>query len=327
MIDIFASDAFSLTSLTAALNNAPYKPSLIGDSGLFSEEGITTLTATIESENGVLSLVDVKPRNGVANPVPPQLRVIRAFPVPHLPEVATIMADEVQGVRVFGSEDATESVQGAVDKRMIVMRRNLEYTIESHRLAAIMGNYMNANGSLVSLATEFGVAVPTPIDFLLNSNTTKVRGKAMDVISTIEEGLGGIPFSGVHAYAGKDFWAALIDHPALQQTVLNWQAAQSLREDPRLVVEFGGIRFERYRGTSAVKIADKEAWAFPVGVPDLFITRFAPANYIETVNTVGIPMYAKSEPLPLGKGVRIEAQSNPLNINTRPAAVVKLTTP
>lgn len=327
MINIFDSDAFSLTSLTAALNNAPFKPSLIGDSGLFSEEGISTLTATIESENGVLSLVEVKPRNGVPNPVAGAPRVIRPFLIPHLPTTSTIMADEVQGVRVFGSESDTDSIDAAVAKRAETMRRNIEYTIESHRLAAIMGNYIDANGAQISLATEFGVTAPTPISFALNSDTTKVRGKTLDVLTAIEDGLGGLAFSGVHAYAGKDFWQALIDHPALKDTVLNWQAAQSLRDDPRLVIDFGGIRFERYRGTSAVKVADKEAWAFPVGVPDLFITRYAPANYIETVNTIGLPMYAKSEPLPMGKGVKIEAQSNPLNINTRPAAVVKLTTP
>jgi len=46
---------------------------------------------------------------------------------------------------------------------------------------------------------------------------------------------------------------------------------------------------------------------------------------VETVNTMGLPLYAKSEPLPLGKGYRLEAQSNPLNLVTRPAAMIKLT--
>lgn len=74
-----------------------------------------------------------------------------------------------------------------------------------------------------------------------------------------------------------------------------------------------------------VKIPDNEAYAVPQGVTDLFISRFAPANYWETVNTIGVPYYAKIEPLEMNKGVNIEAQSNPLNLCTRPAAVIKLT--
>lgn len=56
-----------------------------------------------------------------------------------------------------------------------------------------------------------------------------------------------------------------------------------------------------------------------------FITRYAPANYTETVNTMGLPMYAKAEPRKFNKGFDIEAQTNPLNLCTRPGAIVKLT--
>lgn len=61
--NVFDSDAFSLNSLTAAINHVPYTPGLIGDMGIFNEDGISTLTALIEEENGVLSLIDVAPRN------------------------------------------------------------------------------------------------------------------------------------------------------------------------------------------------------------------------------------------------------------------------
>ena len=58
-------------------------------------------------------------------------------------------------------------------------------------------------------------------------------------------------------------------------------------------------------------------------MPDLFITRFAPANYIETVNTIGLPRYAKGVVDQWGKRVDFEAQSNPLNICTRPRCLMK----
>ena len=91
------------------------------------------------------------------------------------------------------------------------------------------------------------------------------------------------------------------------------------------MIMLNGITYERYRGTSAVKITDDCAYAVPEGVPGLFLTRFAPANYRETVNTIGIPYYAKGEPMKFDTGFELQAQSNPLNICTRPASIIKLT--
>ena len=57
LLDIFNDDAFSLTSLTATLNDQPYKPGRIGELGLFTESGINTTTAMVESRNGELILL------------------------------------------------------------------------------------------------------------------------------------------------------------------------------------------------------------------------------------------------------------------------------
>lgn len=70
-----------------------------------------------------------------------------------------------------------------------------------------------------------------------------------------------------------------------------------LRNDPRGGFLFGGAFGEEYRGKvgSQAFIADDEAYLVPEGVADLFITRFAPADYMETANTLGLPKYAKQE--------------------------------
>ena len=72
-----------------------------------------------------------------------------------------------------------------------------------------------------------------------------------------------------------------------------------------------------------VAIGDK-ALLIPEGVPDLYISVFAPADYMETVNTQGIPYYSMIEPLPFNKGMAGEAQSNPLHLCTRPRAQILL---
>jgi hypothetical protein len=64
---------------------------------------------------------------------------------------------------------------------------------------------------------------------------------------------------------------------------------------------------------------------YPIGVPGLFKTHYAPADFIEAVNTVGLPAYAKQERMEMDRGIKIHAQSNPLCMCHRPAALIKCT--
>lgn len=324
MLDVFTSNAFRLNSLTAAINSFKFRPSRIAELGLFEERGVTTLDIAIESMGDVLDLVSVEPRNAPGQVVTGVARDIRSFRVPHLPQRATLMADEVQGVRAFGSETQAQTIEAIRNARLQKMREQIDYTLEAHRIAAIKGSYYDATGTAKSLFTEFGVSQST-VGMALTTDTTKVREKCLNIIEAVEAALDGLSFSGIRVLCGPVFWATLIEHKEIKATYLNWQMAQSLRNDPRQAFDFANITFERYRGTSLVKIADDEAFAVPMGVSGLFITRFAPANYMETVNTMGLPYYAKAEVMPYQKGVMLEAQSNPINLCTRPAAVIKLT--
>lgn len=322
----FDPDAFSLQTLTAAINNLAFTPTQIGAMGIYEEMGQPNLAALIDEINETIGLVAVRPRNSNGQVVNSDKGKIYDFTIPHLPQAASIFADSVQGVRELGSEGNARTIERVRDQRLAKMRRQNDYTIEYHRLSALTGSYIDVNGDATSLFTKFGVVQQT-VDFLLSTATTKVRSKCLDVQIAIEGALGGVPYTGIEALCGATFWDNLITHPLVEQTYLNTQMAASLRQGLLNTLDFGDIRFHRYRGTSAVAISAKHAYAFPVGVPGMFLTRFAPANYEETVNTVGLPYYAKAEPMKFGKGMEMEAQSNPLNICTRPRAVIKLTTP
>ena len=99
-----------------------------------------------------------------------------------------------------------------------------------------------------------------------------------------------------------------------------------MRTDLRKGFEYGGITWENYRGnvSGTPFFALDEAYVVPENT-GLFATRFAPADFIETVNTPGLPVYAKQAPDPeLNRWVKIHTQSNPLNLCLRPRGVVKL---
>ena len=94
---------------------------------------------------------------------------------------------------------------------------------------------------------------------------------------------------------------------------------------------FAGVTFEEYLGQASdvdgnVRkfIASGEGHAFPEGTVDTFATYFAPADFNETVNTLGQPLYAKQEPREFGRGTDLHTQSNPLPMCHRPGLLVKL---
>lgn len=325
MLNPFAtSDAFNLVNLVAAINNLAYTPTMIGGMGVFDERGTTSVTALVEELNETLALITPAPRNAPGTVVNRNSRRVHTLSIPHLPERATIMADSVQGVREFGSEDMAKPLQSEINARLAKMRRQIDYTIEYHRLLALAGNYMDQNGDTQSAYTLLGGSRDS-VDFVLGTSTTKIREKCLDAIGHVEDGLGGSSYTGLEAICSTTFWSKLITHAKVEETFVYSEGA-NLRAGLTESFQFGGITWRRYRGASSAVVTSGKAFLFPVGVADMYLTRFAPANYAETVNTVGLPYYAKSRILDFDKGVEIEAQSNPLNICTRPAALVELTT-
>lgn len=321
--NLLDNDAFTLSGLTASVNQLPFKPGKLGAMGLFNEQGVTTTSISVEVQDGVLSLVPVQPRGAVGTVNDKGGRKIVSFAVPHIPQTDTVLADSVQNVRAFGTTDQMQAVQDVINQRMATMRNSNEYTIESHRVAAVQGKYYDAAGNLNSLYDAFDVT-ESIVPVALTVATTDVRKKCTDILDQIEQSMGGEAYDGVHVICSKTFFDDLISHPNVEKFYLSSVSNAELRGEMRTTFEYGGIVFERYNGTSAVKIDEGDARAFPIGSTDLFITRFAPANYAETVNTIGLPMYAKMEPMPFNKGYSLEVQSNPLNICKRPKALIRL---
>lgn len=327
LADTFTPDAFSLQTMTAAISAVPYKPGFVSRRGLFTETGVATNTVLIEEREGQLRLVQTSNREGPVTPAERKRRKIRSFVVPHLRQEDYAMASEVIGVRQFGTEATLETVENLRNQRAAVMADNLDVTLEYHRVGAIQGVVLDADGSvLIDLFTEFGVTQLDEVDFDLdNANPASgaLRKKCASVVRAISAELGAAEPTGIEALCGDAFFDDLIAHPEVRETY-KYQEGRRLREGYVFdSVEFGGILFINYRNGGFNLINTNKCHLYPTGVPDLFITRFAPANYIETVNTIGLPRYAKGVVDQWGKRVDFEAQSNPLNICTRPRCLMK----
>jgi hypothetical protein len=333
MLDIFRGDQFGVVPLTLAINNLKFVPGYVSAKGIFSTSSIATTLFAIEEKNNVLTLVRPTPRGGPGQTMPRVRRAMRALSVPHFEINDAVMAEEVQGVRPFGEETGTEAVMTKVAERMATAGQSLEYTQEYSRVGAIKGVITYADGTTLDLFKEYEVPVPSNIDMNLDFTGTpdgSLRLKCAQIIRTMGANMEGITFSGVEALTGDAFFDAFIKHPEVRQTYLNYQAAAELRSgyiDPNGLTwasfVFGGILWTNYRGYvgTTPMIETNMAYFYPTGVPNLFSTVYAPADYIETVNTMGKPRYVKQYTMPNDKGINLDTQMNVLNFCTRPTAL------
>lgn len=327
-LGIFDSDKFSLQELTAAINEAPALPSRLATLGLFQEEGIMSTSLVVEKDVDTLTLVANQSRSSTPSATGGSTRSVASFVTTHLPTQNTVTADTIQNLRAFGSNSEEQTMRQYIDRLLAKMRRRIDATIEYQRIGAIKGTVIDADGTTVieNLFTKFGLTQQTAT-LSLNSSTANIRGEVLAALDKVESALGNEPYAGMRCLCGKTFFRALIGHAKVEKAYELYESGLFLRKDPRLGFDFAGVTFEEYRGAIGGQpfIADGEAYLFPTGVEDAFITRFAPANYVEAANTIGLPYYAKQEPTALGKGILVESQSNPISLCTRPRASVKLT--
>ncbi|POA25664.1 MULTISPECIES: major capsid protein [unclassified Pseudomonas] len=319
-------DMFSVANLTAAVNKLPAIPGKVGAMGLFDEKGVTSTSVVIDEREGRLVLVPNTSRNDDPAPMKGSKRKRRTFETLHLPLNRPILPSQLQGVAAFGQEDATAPVATVINDNLQELKNSIEATREFQRVGALRGKLLDADGEVISdLFKEFEVS-QKKITVALSNAGTNVRKACLDAKRFAESKLGGVMVTGFRALCGPDWFDAMIDHEKVKAAFANYQEAQDrLGGDVRSGFTFGGIEFIEYDVTVSGQrfIPADIAQVFPVarGVFRMFN---APANYNETVNTIGQPFYSKAEERKLGKGWDVEAQANPLAMCLFPEALVEL---
>lgn len=332
IVDVFSQDAFNLISMTRALENLPYQEMRLGAMGLFDTgEGVESDTVVVDETDGILQVLANRPRGSEPERAKKDPKAkSHAITVPHFQFEDRILAASLFGKRQPG-ETFMQAVTRKVNDRQTWMRGQIEVTHEIHRLNALKGILLDSDGSTIhNFFTIFNVAQQSH-DFVLSNATTKVRSETVEAKRKIESALGGVPYMEVRAICGKNFFDDFIEHPFVRDTYIQ-QEARTLRDDIRYTgFTFGGVVWEEYRGMSNfandIGIVDEdEAVMFPVGVPGMYRQYNAPGDFVETVNTLGLPMYSKVAPdLKYNRWVDLLAETNPLFLNTRPRAVLKIT--
>ena len=123
-MDIFEGDAFSIIEPTCALENIPYKPATLSGSGIFGARGVRLRTVATESRDGTLSLIPFSERGSAYDQQTPKRRDVRAFVFRQFKKQDVIWASEIQQVRDFGTESATQQVQSEVARKLGHLRND-----------------------------------------------------------------------------------------------------------------------------------------------------------------------------------------------------------
>ena len=326
-------NAFDMIALSESLNIIENTYGFIRNSGLFKNKPVRARTIMIEKKNNTLNLLQTLPPGSPGQKNKMGLRNARSFVIPHIPFDDVILPEEYDGLRAFGQESQLETMSSIMADHLENMEAKHAITEEHQQMGALKGIVLDADGSTIyNYFHEFTVK-QEKVDFLLGTDATDILAKCVDVKRLMEDNLKGETMSGVIALVDQSFWDKFIKHPLVKAAYDRWRDGAALREDLRDGFYLGGIIFKEYRGTASdfdgvarKFIANDDGICYPTGTQNVFKNFICPADFLETVNTLGQRRYAKQEAKKFNRGIDIHTQANQLPMCMRPSLVVRILT-
>ena len=341
MPSILKGGQFELVDVTDELNFIPAIRTITDEMGLFEPENLQTSTVQLEkSEQTVKAFVDVK-RGLKGQSVNRDNREIYSFVVPHFPVVDQITPEDVAGRTRPGSKGREfDTVTLATMRVMEKIRRGFTLTMEKARMhTLITGTAYSPGGTIVDdFNAKFGHTRQT-----VNFDFANVGANIIESCNEVVQGFNGELQEGevlskVIAFCSPSFFSKLIKHPQVNQTYLyqNFQQNVNILHDRP-----GGLGINRrftFENIEFIEIgytlggsADLPAGECIFigsqamnadGSGGTFKTYFSPANKLDHVNTIAMPMYGWTYTDPKGSYIEIEAESNFLNVINRPSLII-----
>ena len=311
---------FDCTEMTAAVNKLPALP--VYFRRLFEVKGVKTTTVSLDIRKGRIVLIGDSERNTAPESLAGRgaKREWMHLSCAHLAMSDTLAPEDLQDVRAFGSTEPI-SVAEVYNDKMQQLKDNMTATMEFHRLGAIKGVVLDANGTTVlhDIFNTFGVTKKKmDISFPKTAadDANPILTSILNAKRHVEAAMGGTPFSHIECIIGSDAYDMLTSHKLVREYFERWLSNRS---------NFGDNDYRKrgfpYGGKTLVDA--KKGHVYPVG-PGIFKQYHAPADWMETVNTMGLEYYARMDLKEKGRGIDIEVQSNPLTLCTFPEALIEL---
>lgn len=344
-LDILRNDAFSVVSLRRLVDNLPFVPTMLGDMQIFNPQPIRTREVILYEEDGNVHLI---PTTEIGSPDVHQIRDqgrARMLRTKRLAKMDTVRAGELIGIADTAIPESIRlrTAQALTAKRMAKLKSDMEATKELHRLGALQGKLIDADGTTViyNYFDEYGISQPATIN--LNFAATSENDLTMffqeNVIVPMELTLKDRAPNGVTVacLVGDYFWGRLMRHPGFRklfelQALARAGAADVLFQPNNWRrLNFAGIEWINYRGSTAGDIAVPTADAifFPIGARDVFDVYWAPGETLLDITEAGRPEYAYLQPdvrTAMPEKLDMFLRSYPLYACIYPKCLIRMTT-
>lgn len=346
-MNLFEDDAFSLVTMTTAINKRPYVPMFLESLGIFTPTPIRTEEAAVViDDSGAITIIPTTPRGAPPIEQVTKPQSIRRFSTPRIAIGDTIRSSELQNIIARSAlaggsaqmmlADLTTEMAYRLDGPGGGLRGKQNATKERMRLGAISGLVLDADDSvLYDWPALFGVSLPAEIDFNLDAPTptpgaltTLIRQTHRNILRSAKAG--NLSSVRVIALAGDAFFDAFVTHPDVFTKyqffttggVMASAGGNMANVPPFTTFQFGEIDWINYRGTddnTTIKIDTNKVKFIPVGIPGLFQEVLSPGEDFQSLNDYGLPLYSMVIPdRDRNQYVRLETYSYPMYVATRP---------
>lgn len=341
-IEAIVNERFTTLKLSQAIEKRQNEYGLLNSMGLFAEQGIAERHVKIETKDSGLQIIPTSP---IGTPAPaddtPDARKVRILPTFRHAKKYTLLAEELQGVRQFGSDDETEGVDLKMVEKLDLIQREQRQTKEFLRWGALKGDVYDADGTTVlyNSYTEMGEEQKT-VDWDLEEETDDpIQDGTDELLDYFEDEALGEIVTGAVMLCSSGYMEKMKRNRQFREAYKYFAGQPNPNRGAlRRPFEFKDLLYVRHRGKCTFKksdgttvthtfIPDGEAIAVPLGTVETFRTFYAPGEFIEAVNTIGQEIYVKPKIMDLDMGVELHAFSYPLNLVTKPRLVVRCKLP
>jgi len=329
-----------IADYTDEILETPNTWGLIQKMGIFREKGVASRTCILDREQDSIRILPERAWGSSATRS--IITASNSLPLllAHIPHADYLTPEDVQDRRRPGSTEADTAARVRA-KKLMNMSMSQGLTLEYLMMGAIKGTIVGGSGNTIyNLFTQFGISQEVQ-SFDLDVGATVVNNKLRTLKRYIETHvLNGMMLAGVGIIASPTFFDAYVEHDSIIEAYTNFQAVnqalnlQPGRDDLRQVgFKHQGVVCWEYNASGRILgdnadtafIEADTAYAFPLGVPDMFDVCFGPAARFDYVNTEGVRLYAFEYIDPEGQFIKIDTEQNPLPICRRPQALVKIT--
>lgn len=341
LLNIVENDAFSLTSMTDAINKVEFVPNQLGAMGIFSPSPIRSKSLVIDVRAGAVKMVATTSRGEPIESRDKRRKAqLKSFQTGRVAVKDRVTADDLAFLREFGTEDQPKELGTEIALRQNQdgngLMGDIDLTKEFMRLGAIRGKLYDTDGSTViyDYFAEMGVTAPS---ILTMNMTTLTDGKfrtavANSVVRYMENNAKGARYSKVIALCGTGAYDKLHENSEFREAHLAQVKASELLNDHRTApTSFAGVEWVEYRGTddgSTVDVGENEVIFIPGGIGNtVFKEVQAPGEKFSHLGQMGKAHYSwlKWDEDEDPSWVDIHVASYMLMLNTRPEMVRQAT--